>query len=165
MAKVNRSEIINNAIEGARINTAVDKVPDVISPVITPVLEIGHIPSKVINDVQFTSRSNTGTSVITLSSTKRTFLIGYVFAASTSTTTCEVDLYLTPSYRSANIQIDKIRMCGITGTQAEIEDVSRVVMLPVPLELQKGSTFYLDITSGNAGTYSQLTAFFTEIGG
>lgn len=157
MSIINNSDLTKEIIAGAKTNIAVDTVPSQLADKVVPVMEVNP---KLMRRVTFvkTKTGSTGT-IYTTPSDKDFFLVGYSMTASNKTASQDSSLILgiTPNGFSS-INVDSLTFS--TSVILDVNQQDKVVMLPLPMQLARGSV--LETISTNISS-SRVTIFGYEI--
>jgi len=144
-----KSKISERLVKALNLQTAIDKVPNELINTIQPVFNVEEE-----KELQVEVRTSTGT-VLTASSTRRTFIVGWTISNSHSTPGSVIATATLKNGASKNLDIflpsSGAPTSGYMGG-------SRSVMLPISLELLKGSTVSISVS----GT-SNFSLYYYEV--
>lgn len=157
MAKIYNSDLTKELTDGAKIQTAFDKVPSEIAEKVVPVMEVNPKSLRTINKVYY--RTSAGT-MFTTSSTNDTYLLGYTMNASaTAAGDNTINFTATVDGDSSSIIIAGLRLKCTAAVDADSGNCQ--LTFPYPIKLAKNTAVTISIGGTIAtGTY---TAFIQEV--
>lgn len=157
MASIHNHKIIQNLIDKAKLQLAVDKIPTELAEKILPVLEI--TPQKKIISAYGTLTDATSTNVMTTSSTKKTFLIGYQISLSKDVVNDATLIRILATAKG--LASNAIFAMRIEPTLAQ-SGIGESVILPFPMEIEKNTNISVAATDDTASIDVSCILFYYE---
>lgn len=137
MAGINNSDLTRQLIDGAKINTSFDKVPNQLAEKVVPVMEVNPELLRKITVVDGEVRTTTGTLTgYTTSPTKKFFLTGFS-ASIIKDATCDLSTGGIYVQCTKNGVLKTLLSFSTITTTAQ--DHVKIVQLSKPVELDKNT--------------------------
>lgn len=156
MSQINNSDLTKELIQGAKINTSFDSVPNQIAEKVVPVMECNP---KLLRRSKTVFRSNTASgTVLTTSSVKDTFITGFNAVATNSTAATTGSFYVTITEAETGAQ----RLFTFSlpcSNLIDVQEDSIALSLPFPIRLLRGSTIATTCSGLSAAV---VTIFYYE---
>lgn len=157
MAKIERAEVIQKLIQELRLDAGREKMPVELADKILGVFNVNPLP-EVKTSTKTTSDATTS-NMITLSTTKRTFVIA-------ASITVSKDVNAASAVQAVNVimagSATAVPLIVLRNEPSTASSFSYAISFPIPIELVKGSTVTVTSNNATASVDVQGTLFFYE---
>jgi len=161
MADIHNSDLKREIIDGAKINTAFDKIPQQLAEKVVPVMETNPKFFRTINVVESGSRDTSGQIALYTTPTDKDFYITSVQINNQSDVTADnTDAYISTKLPDGN-----------SATLAQLFKLSTTVFqgvinlsFPIPIKIKRGTAinFGSTFTAGASITGAGITGYIVE---
>lgn len=157
-AIIHNSNIIKRLIDEAKIQVSVDKVPDQLAEKILAVLNVN--PPKNIKLSQATASDTTSTTLLTCSSTKKTFMTNLNLSLAKDDISDATYVRITlQAENQAGRSAFYLRFEPLTAAS----NLTQNLNFPFPIELKKGSEVLITIDSATASIDASGLIYYYEV--
>lgn len=157
MATINNSELTKNIIDGARIQTSYDKVPNQLAEKVVPVMEVNPKLLKSSIVLANITKTSTASDVNILSTGKNDVYLTSIAIANRQNVDCDnVSFYITGKFNGQTLRIFNRTKASVT-----IDVFHDQITFNPPLKLDRNSEllYTLAFTVGTSFLYMSFCGF------
>lgn len=139
MAQINNSDLTNALVQGAKISSARDKIPDQLGQTVVPILDVTPRKHRVLDICQTATRTTSGsTNLFTSSTSYDTFLVSCSLAM-IKDATCD-DASGAAATITAVVNAVTVSLLNIPGITLTACNESISISFPFPLKIDRGTS-------------------------
>ena len=156
MGKVERQEVIQNIIEKLRLSTAVDNVPLDVAKEIVATIDAEPLPQIQIAEASISDA--TGGTILTASTTKRTFVTGLNLSVAKDVVSTSLFSSIRVIHKGGAVQETLI----IRYEPVTANEFTRTIVFDKPIRLEEGSIVTVANSTAIASIDTTAVVYFYE---